>query len=156
MESMEMNQWQLSKTYCNPKCQNNSIKTNKFNIMTDANNNKKQKTTFMTKMLEGLQELETLKIRTIVGELKYDAKKESYVHDEGQYVEGIISEIHLAKGDIDTRMTQKFAGEFDALREYHQTKEIQGQEIIRKNIELIQEIAKTIVELGKEIAKQPA
>lgn len=122
--------------------------------MTDTKNNKKQKATFMTKMLEGLEELETLKIRTIVGELKYDAKTESYAYDEGQYVEGIISEIHLATGDIDTRMTQKFTGEFEALREYHQTKEIQGQKIIRKNIELIQEIAKTIVELGKEIAKQ--
>ena len=118
--------------------------------MTDTKNNKKQKSTFMTKMLEGLEKLETLKIRTIVSELKYEAETNSYVHDDGQNVEGIISEIHLATGDINTRMTKKFTGEFDALREYHQTKEVKGQEIVRKNIELIQEIAKTILTLGKE------
>jgi hypothetical protein len=117
--------------------------------MTNTKNNKEQKPSFMEKMLKGLQDLETLKIRTIVAELKYDAKTKSYVHDDGQSVEGIISEIHLATGDFDTRMTEKFTGGFDALREYHQTKEIKGQEIIRKNIELIQEIVKTIVELEK-------
>ena len=124
--------------------------------MTDTKNNKEQKPTFMEKMWQGLQDLETLRIRTIVAELKYDAATKSYIHNDGQNVEGIISEIHLATGDIDTRMTEKFTGEFDALREYHQTKEIKGQEIVRKNIELIQEIAKTIVELGKKIAKKPA
>ena len=122
--------------------------------MTDTKNNKEQKPSFMEKMWQGLQDLETLKIRTIVAELKYDAKTKSYVHDDGQSVEGIISEIHLATGDIDTRMTEKFTGEFDALREYHQTKEVKGQEIIRKNIELIQEIVKTIIHLDKKIKNQ--
>ncbi|NOX46261.1 MAG: hypothetical protein GXO89_04710 [Chlorobi bacterium] len=122
--------------------------------MTNIAKNKEQKPSFMEKMLEGLEGLETLKIRTIVAELKYDATTKNYVHDDGQSVEGIISEIHLATGDIDTRMTEKFTGDYEALREYHQMKEEKGQEIIRKNIELIQEIVKTIIDLGDKIKNQ--
>ncbi len=117
--------------------------------MTDLDTSKKQKSTFLGTIGGFLEKLETLKIRTIVGELKYDAKTKNYVHNDGQQVEAIISEIHLASGDIDTRMTEKFTGEYEALREYHQMKEIKGQEIVRKNLELIKEIAKTILSLGK-------
>lgn len=118
--------------------------------MADLDVSKKQKTSFLNKIGKALQELETLRIRTIVGELKYDSSTKKYVHTDGLKIEGIISEIHLASGDIDTKMTDKFVTEYRELREYHQVKEIKGQEIVRKNLELIKQIADTILALGEE------
>jgi len=118
--------------------------------MTDTKNNKEQKPTFMEKMWQGLQDLETLRIRTIVAELKYDAATKSYIHNDGQNVEGIISEIHLATGDIDTRMTEKFTGEFDALREYHQTKEIKGQELSGRTLNSYRKLQRPLWNLVKK------
>ena len=118
--------------------------------MSDLEKSKEMKSIFFEKMGEALKNLETLRIRTIVGEIKYDAAKNDYVHKDGQNVEGMISEIHLASGDIDTKLTPKFLKEYDTLREYHQTKELKGQEIVENNLKLIREIANTILALGKE------
>jgi len=118
--------------------------------MADLEKSKTQKTSFLNKIGNTLKDLETLTIRTIVGDLKYDSTKNKYVHEDGQNIDGIISEIHLAKGDIDTKMTEKFVSEYAVLREYHQLKEIKGQEIVRKNLELIKQIAETIISLAKD------
>lgn len=118
--------------------------------MAELKSSKEQKNSFLVKIGNILKDLETLKIRTIVGELKYDATKKKYVHEDGQNVDAIISEIHLASGDIDTKMTERFTGDYEALREYHQMKEIKGQEIIKKNLELIKQIAQTILALNED------
>ena len=108
---------------------------------------KNEEVSFMKKIVNVLKDLETLRIRTIVGKLKYVAKDKTYVHEDNEQVEAIISEIHLASGDIDTKVTPKFVEEYSALREYHQLKEVKGQEIVNKNLELIKHIADTIIDL---------
>jgi len=60
----------------------------------------------------------------------------------------MISEIDLISGDITTRMSDNFATDYQQLREYHMVKENHGQEIIRKNLEVVKTIAQTLVNIA--------
>jgi hypothetical protein len=106
---------------------------------------------FFTNVLNTLENLTELKIRTLVGEFEYvpgnDNKHYEIMFNKATKIEGMISKINLASGDIDTEISPKFAAEYEQLREFHLAKENQGHEIVKKNLEVIQGIAKTIIEL---------
>ncbi len=102
---------------------------------------------FFEKVGSKLQDLSELKIRTLVGDITFNEKEDSFDFKNGQKVDGMISTINLVSGDIDTKLSPKFATEYELLREYHLIKENQGQEIMKKNMELLQSIAKTLITL---------
>ena len=97
---------------------------------------------FIEKVTLGLEKMETLQIRTIVGEMESipdekDKTKTIFRIISGKTVDGIISKIHLITGDIDTEISPKFATEYTQLREFHLLKERQAQDIVQKNINVI-------------------
>ncbi|MBK6963277.1 MAG: hypothetical protein IPH20_04875 [Bacteroidales bacterium] len=109
---------------------------------------------FVKTAIEGLEKLTTLQVNTLVGNYKFINEKEK---QEGGDVEPdytkldptstderMSSVINLISGDISTAMTDKFATEFKELRDYHLIREAQGQEIIRKNIQVLKDIAEAI------------
>lgn len=106
---------------------------------------------FLQNLGENIENLETLQIRTVVVK-EFDTidLKEEDINADGKPKQGIISKIHLATGDIDTFFTEKFSDEGNQLREYHLIKENQGHEIVKRNIELIEKIGKTLVDLVKK------
>ena len=63
---------------------------------------------------------------------------------------GIVSEIKLVTGDVTTKMTENFMEGDNPLRDYHMVKESQGQEIIRKNVELLKTIASALRKVVKD------
>jgi hypothetical protein len=108
---------------------------------------------FFDKTLAALENLSELKIRTLVGEFEYhpddDDRKYELRFKKGGNIEGMVSRINLVLGDIDTEISPKFATEYSQLREFHLAKENQGHEIVKKNMEVLAEVAKTIAELIK-------
>jgi hypothetical protein len=58
-----------------------------------------------------------------------------------------VSEVQLVSGDITTRVTPEFGKNNAQLMEYHLVKENQGQEIVRKNLQVVKEIGTTLVSL---------
>ncbi|MHC1775009.1 MAG: hypothetical protein AB9834_06290 [Lentimicrobium sp.] len=104
--------------------------------------------TFIQKAIRGLSQLTTLQVNTMVGDYKFieDSKgKIDYTRlDPTSTDQRMSSVINLISGDISTAMTEKFATEYKDLRDYHLIREAQGHEIIRKNIEVLKEIARAI------------
>lgn len=108
---------------------------------------------FFDKTLAALENISELKIRTLVGEFEFEpldgSSKYEIQFKKGGNIEGMISRINLVLGDIDTEISPKFATEYEQLREFHLAKENQAHEIIKKNMEVLKEIAKAIAELIK-------
>lgn len=108
---------------------------------------------FIDKVSQKLKDLTTLTISTVIQDEKFE-----YSHNDNKIVEaktgntqvdGMVSEIQLVDGDISTKMTRNFLDNHSDLKDFHQAKEEQGQEIVRKNIELIKTIATTLKEWNK-------
>ncbi len=109
---------------------------------------------FLSNIVQKIENITTLEIQTIVSEMEVketgtgDKKEITVVPKAGTSAEGMISRIKLVEGDIKTYISAQFAGgEYQTLREFHMLKESQGQEIIRKNIEVIKNIATTLVKM---------
>ncbi len=106
---------------------------------------------FIKNAIEGLEKLTTLQVNTLVGDYKF-----LYIKKDGLDVPDLTkldptsgdqrmsSVINLISGDISTAMTEKFATEYKELRDYHMIREAQGHEIIRRNIEVLKDIAAAI------------
>lgn len=114
----------------------------------------KEEKSFVEKAIKGLEKLTTLQVNTLVGNYKFlgEKEKEEGGNEEPDYTrldptstdERMSSVINLISGDISTAMTEKFVVEYKELRDYHLTREAQGHEIIRKNIEVLKDIAQAI------------
>lgn len=103
---------------------------------------------FLDNVASKVEALSTLSVKTLVGPLEITDDKESVKFQKGAKISGMISEIDLLSGDITTRMSDNFAAEYQQLREYHMVKENHGQEIIRKNLEVVKTIAQTLVNIA--------
>jgi len=112
---------------------------------TSAENSKKAIQEFIDNAKDGVKKLTTLEIKTIVADLEFDTN--GNLKPPTGDIEGIISTIQLVSGDITTRITPKFGKDNAQLLEYHLVKENQGQEIVRKNLQVVKEIGTTLVSL---------
>lgn len=115
-----------------------------------------KKKSFFQNVAEKLENLSELQIRTLVGEMSYHKNSDSYDFEDGASVEAMESNINLVTGDTDTKITPIFLAEYEQLREFHMNKEREGQDIIKRNLELMQTIATTLIKfqnLEKEQAK---
>lgn len=117
----------------------------------------KKEESFVDKAIKGLEKLTTLQVNTLVGDYKFmnegeTGKDTDYTKlNPTSTAERMSSVINLISGDISTAMTEKFATEYKDLRDYHLIREAQGHEIIRKNIEVLKDIAEAI---SKSLSKK--
>ena len=110
--------------------------------MSDESNGKAKK--FLDQVADQATDMVNLDIKTYIGEMTYDTETGTAVFTDGAKVEGIQSNIHLLKGDIRTEMSTDFHDKYQDLLKFHQTREKNGQEIIKNNIELVKSIVATI------------
>jgi len=105
---------------------------------------------FVDKALLSLKELTILRVNTLVGTIEENAEKTGYDLAPSN-LSGMVSEIHLVSGDINTFMSEDFTTpEKTAIREFHQNKEAQAKAIVEANLELVGKIVKTIKGLVAE------
>jgi hypothetical protein len=112
------------------------------------------KNSFLKKALANLSNLTRLETNTLVGKYTFseeDGVKTTIVNDSTE--DSMCSQINLVTGDITTAMTEKFVNEYRELREFHLTREQQGHEIVRKNIETLKEILGALDFFEKESEK---
>jgi len=97
---------------------------------------------FARKIEEGISDLVTLDIKTIVGEFDVNAENEVFPRS-GDDFKVITSRIDLIGGDITTRISNELVyDKYNWLRDFHARKEEKGHEIIAGNIEAIKSIMK--------------
>lgn len=113
-----------------------------------ATESKKAIQEFLDNAKEGVKNLTTLEIKTIVGAIEFE--DDGSLKPPSGDLEGIVSQVQLVSGDITTRITPNFGKNNAQLMEYHLVKENQGQEIVRKNLQVVKEIGTTLVSLLKD------
>lgn len=101
-------------------------------------------------------ELVKLDIVTAVGPLKWqpgDAQKSEkgkYIPDGSVPTKVMHTRIDMLQGDIVTQMDEEFAtGKFQALRSYHQDRELQGHNIIQANIQALKSLFDLLTQIKK-------
>lgn len=116
--------------------------------VTNANESQDNNEGILEKITKALTDLVTLEIKTMVGEMTFN---QSAVPNFPAKPKAMYSKIDLLQGDITTVYDPEFiTGEFTSLREFHQEREKQGQEIIQGNIKALQSLVKLIKEEGLE------
>lgn len=112
------------------------------------------KNTFLKEALANLSNLTRLETNTLVGKYSFNTVegiKTTIVTESTE--DRMCSQINLVTGDITTAMTEKFVNEYRELRDFHLSRESQGHDIIRKNIETLKEILGALDFFEKESAK---
>ncbi|MCR9132362.1 MAG: hypothetical protein NXI08_07305 [bacterium] len=112
---------------------------------TGESTSKKAIQDFLDNAKDSVKNLTTLEIKTIVGAIEFE--KDGSLKPPTGDLEGIVSKVQLVSGDITTRITPDFGKNYAQLMEYHLVKENQGQEIVRKNLQVVKEIGTTLVSL---------
>ena len=115
---------------------------------------------FLEKTADSLKELSVLEITTLVGNFEFVYRLDGEIVDKGtekalpreidkdsKDCSKMCSRISLVSGDITTAMSEKFVTDYKELREYHLIREHQGQEIIKRNLEVVEKIATTLIAL---------
>ncbi|MEJ2265034.1 MAG: hypothetical protein P8X95_16435 [Anaerolineales bacterium] len=115
---------------------------------TNANESQGNNEGILEKITKALEDLVTLEIKTMVGEMTFN---QSEAPNFPAKPKAMYSKINLLQGDITTVYDPEFVtGEYTNLREFHQEREKQGQEIIQGNIRALQSLVKLIKEEGLE------
>jgi len=112
------------------------------------------KNSFLKEAMARLSNLTRLETNTLIGKYSFDntgGVSTTIVNESTE--DRMCSQINLVTGDITTAMTEKFVTDYRELREFHLTRENQGHEIVRKNIEILKEILGALDFFEKETAK---
>ncbi len=95
---------------------------------------------FIDKVLEKIDDLKTLEIRTVIGNFKWNPEKKKIDYAEGK-VKSIMTQIDLLEGDITTAFSEDFLEEpYDKIRDFHAEREKRGQEIIDGNLKAVTQL----------------
>jgi len=104
-----------------------------------------------------LANLTTLEIITAVGHVRYGAKdggeggRDFPDLDYDRDPKVMLSKIDLLQGDIKTIFNEEFVtGNYQGLRDFHEAREKEGHEIIRKNMEALERLWNLINAHGEE------
>lgn len=109
------------------------------------------KNSFLEEAIAGLSNLTRLEVNTMVGNYTFNKKGDTNITLKTDSTgDRMCSQINLVTGDITTAMTEKFVSDYKELREYHTTRENQGHEIVKKNIEVLRQILSAIVDFSSE------
>lgn len=97
---------------------------------------------FKQDVINSLNNLKTLEIRTVIGKFKWNDKDRKIEYKEGE-VKQILTQINLLGGDTITLISEDFLeAPYRQIRDYHAEREKLGQEIIQGNINAIKELIK--------------
>jgi len=92
-----------------------------------------EKTDIIQKVEKFLQDLETLTVVTAVG--------------DGATARKIVTEIHLAKGDMKTSIHDDFiSGPLQSLRDFHAAQVARAETTVMNNLEAMVRIARQIIQ----------
>lgn len=105
---------------------------------------------FIDKLKASAENLVTLKITTAIGNAEPDPKApNNYVAAKDAKV--MHSSIDLLQGDITTIIPEDFMQpSLSAIRQYHQTREEAGQQIIKENISCIKELVLLVEKISND------
>jgi hypothetical protein len=100
---------------------------------------------FLDTIIQKIEKLGTLEIRTVIGKFKWDQEKSAIQYQEGE-VKVIMTQINLVGGDITTAFSEDFLKEpYDKIREFHAEREKRGQEIVDGNLKALEALIDLIV-----------
>ncbi|KHE93657.1 MAG: hypothetical protein K8F52_05435 [Candidatus Scalindua rubra] len=92
---------------------------------------------FIQDVKDGINNLKTLEIRTVIGKFKWNDKEKKIDYKEGE-VKQILTQIDLLGGDVTTLMSDDFLEEpYNQIRDFHAEREKRGQEIIEGNLKAL-------------------
>lgn len=100
-----------------------------------------------------VNDLTTLEIKTLMGDM--ELKDQKVLFKDGQDMLGITSKIDLVDGDITTHISEEFYQKYPELVQWHQSREKQGNEIIRNNIATIKTLADTVSDMFSKKDDKP-
>lgn len=117
------------------------------------------KPTFFERVINGLDELKTLRVSTYIGTVQPNTSLtvEDLQSGQGQDVafskldinDTMLSKIDMLTGDITTAMTNEFRDN-NALREYHSLREQQAHDIVKRNVEVLKSVGKMILDFVED------
>jgi hypothetical protein len=106
-------------------------------------------TDVMTEIKNGVKQLQTLEVRTVVGPSKWDEAAQKIIPDVTAKI--IMTSINLIQGDITTAFDQEFlADPLNKVRDFHMEREKRAQEIINGNINALKELVNLLIKLATE------
>lgn len=108
----------------------------------------------INKIEDKVNDLTVLDIKTLMGEMVLETEGKRVVAKlkAGQKVQGITSRIDLVDGDITTNITEDFYKSYPELVQWHQAREVKGNEIIESNISTV---ISMISQLRKMLPEKP-
>lgn len=96
---------------------------------------------FVQSLKASVNELVTLRVATVVGDVKWGANKSDAPFEPGQNARAMVTEIDMAQGDIRTFIDESFVdGSAAGMREFHANREQQAAKMVRDNIATIKEL----------------
>lgn len=105
------------------------------------------------KVVEALKAIQQLQIVTAVGKVTvtdaFDSGNRKINIAEDQ--KAMVTAIDLVQGDIINGLDEAFApGQDDALREFHERQVKLGNDIINRNLRLLKDMSKEIIDIFKQ------
>ena len=91
----------------------------------------------LDKIQDAAKDLTTLEIKTLMGDLMIENDGSTVKFKPNQDIQGITSHIDLVDGDITTKITEDFYNKYPELVQWHQSREVKGNEIIESNVETV-------------------
>ena len=91
----------------------------------------------LDKIQNAAADLTTLEIKTLMGDLMIENDEKNIKFKPNQDIQGIVSHIDLVDGDITTKITEEFYNKYPELVQWHQSREVKGNEIIASNVETV-------------------
>ena len=113
-----------------------------------------KKNALVQKIEKALVNAATLDIKTVVGPVDFTSDVSTIQF--AAKAQGMRSTIGLASGDVVTQIDPSFAddGPYASMREFHLSRERQGQAIVKQNVEIMRELLSFVWELVEP--KNPA
>ncbi|MBL4708736.1 MAG: hypothetical protein JKY48_09905 [Flavobacteriales bacterium] len=111
---------------------------------TPSNPNKSQEPTLATKILNALESLVTLEIRTIVGDVTVSGTGNNDLKTAYDKVPLIETQINMLLGDTTTAINSKFVDDpnYKFLLDYHAKREEKGYEMVQDNVKALMSLLK--------------
>lgn len=102
-------------------------------------------TDILDKVNNKVKDLTVLEIKTLMGDM--ELVNGNIEFKPNQDIQGITSHIDLVDGDITTRITENFYNKYPELVQWHQSREVKGNEIIENNIRTVSSLIKQLKEI---------
>ncbi|NQZ05566.1 MAG: hypothetical protein HRT35_00255 [Algicola sp.] len=104
---------------------------------------------FLDDLASKAEQIVNLQIKTIIGEATFDPNDKSGKYTLSDNAQIMYTSINLLDGDITSIVPESFLSDkLSNMRQYHQSREAMGRQIIKDNIECLKELTALIKSLG--------